>query len=236
MGGALFEDCDFRGACFSHANLRGTSFLRCKLAGAHGQPRATEGMVLTDCDLSREELLRQLPRSFTVDELAARATSVLVAADRAASAGAALLVFSRERNNVRRIGAVQASSEELTARAISGAVTHGTCGFVWAADQNTFHIWCREQAGIEITRDALVRAGSSTPTSAITAVVSIEETGPGTRRGVTVRTPSLKPIRLVLVQDDDVGERTWTIQLARELAGWLRVPYIDRGEASDRWT
>jgi len=247
MVGARFEDCDFRDACFSNADLRGATFVRCQFAGAHGVPRATDGLVATDCDVTDDELRRQLPRVYTVDEIVALASSVVVAADRAAPKGAPLAVFARERTNVRRIGIVQASGTELTARGIPSAVTYGTCGFVWAADGTSFRIWCREQASIEVTRDALVRVGHSTPTTAITAVLSVDEPERSTRRGVVVRTPSASPHRLMLVQDEDAGAmhltatdrergRQWTRQLARELAAWLCVQYIDGGEPSDGWT
>ena len=82
--GARFEDCDFRDACFSHADLRGTTFVRCQFAGAHGEPWTTDGMAVTDCDVSIDELLRQLPRAYTTDELAAHGSAIVVAADRAA--------------------------------------------------------------------------------------------------------------------------------------------------------
>ena len=163
---------------------------------------------------------------------------------------APLVVFALERENVRRIGIVHASGSELTARGIASAVTYGSCGFVWGADETSFRIWCRETARVEITRDALVMVGRATPTTAITAVVSVDEPERSTRRGVVIRTPALSLSRLMLVQDEDDAAfqtleftaadrergRQWTIQLARELAAWLGVMYIDGGEPNDRWT
>jgi hypothetical protein len=233
MIGARFEDCDFRDACFANADLRGATFVRCQFAAAHGEPRATDGMVVTGGEVSLEELLRELARVYTVDELAARASSIIVAADRAAAQGAPLVVFALEGTQVRRIGIVRASGTELAARGIASSVTYGAWGFAWAADEMCFRIWCREQASVQITREALLWAAGSISTAAITAVVSVAEPE-GTRCGVAVRTPSHSPRRLILVQNED--ERGWTIQLARELAAWLRVPYIDGEEPADRWT
>ena len=58
--GAVFEDCDLRGVKLDGRDLSGATFIRCKLAGATGAPRAHEGLVLQDCDLSRDEFLAAL--------------------------------------------------------------------------------------------------------------------------------------------------------------------------------
>jgi hypothetical protein len=58
--GAVFEDCDLRGVKLDGRDLSGATFIRCKLAGATGAPRASEGLVLQDCDLSRDEFLAAL--------------------------------------------------------------------------------------------------------------------------------------------------------------------------------
>jgi hypothetical protein len=188
-------------------------------------------MVVTGGDASLEAVLAALPRVYTLDELAAHASSVVVAADRAAASDAPLVVFAFARTNVRRVGRVHAGAEEIAARGITSAVTDGACGFVWTADASRFRIWCREQSSVEITRESLTWGGTSMPTSAIAAVASVAEPG-GERRGVAVVTPSRACGRLVLVQSEG-DDRGWTIALARALAAWLGVPHIGGGDA---WT
>lgn len=59
---AQFTDCDLRNSDWSGRNLRGTTFLRCKLAGSTGKPASTDGLVLTDCDVDKTTFVAQLQR------------------------------------------------------------------------------------------------------------------------------------------------------------------------------
>lgn len=63
--GAIFEDCDLREVKLHGRDLSGATFTRCKLAGATGAPRAAEGLVLQDCDLSRDKFLSALAAPVT---------------------------------------------------------------------------------------------------------------------------------------------------------------------------
>lgn len=56
--GAHFEECDLRDVRWTGRDLSHATFVRCKLAGAHGHPRASEGLVLKDCDVTLDELRR----------------------------------------------------------------------------------------------------------------------------------------------------------------------------------
>jgi uncharacterized protein YjbI with pentapeptide repeats len=58
--GARFEDCDFRETGWHQRDLTGATFVRCQFAGSGGSPRAHDGLVLEDCDMSREEFLAML--------------------------------------------------------------------------------------------------------------------------------------------------------------------------------
>jgi uncharacterized protein YjbI with pentapeptide repeats len=58
--GARFEDCDFRRTGWHNRDLSGATFIRCKFAGAVGSPRAHDGLVLQDCDMTRDEFLAML--------------------------------------------------------------------------------------------------------------------------------------------------------------------------------
>jgi uncharacterized protein YjbI with pentapeptide repeats len=58
--GARFEDCDFRETGWHGRDLTGATFVRCQFAGSGGSPRAHDGLVLEDCDMSREEFLTML--------------------------------------------------------------------------------------------------------------------------------------------------------------------------------
>jgi uncharacterized protein YjbI with pentapeptide repeats len=58
--GARFEDCDFRETGWHGRDLSGATFVRCQFAGSGGSPRAHVGLVLDDCDMSREEFLAML--------------------------------------------------------------------------------------------------------------------------------------------------------------------------------
>jgi fluoroquinolone resistance protein len=58
--GARFEDCDFRDTRWLGRDLSHATFVRCQLAGATGRPVAHEGLVLEDCDVTREQLLAML--------------------------------------------------------------------------------------------------------------------------------------------------------------------------------
>jgi uncharacterized protein YjbI with pentapeptide repeats len=58
--GSRFEDCDFRDTRWLGRDLSHATFVRCQLAGATGRPVAHEGLVLEDCDVTREQLLAML--------------------------------------------------------------------------------------------------------------------------------------------------------------------------------
>ena len=58
--GAQFIDCDLTGTEWTGRNLRGTTFLRCKLAGATGVPTSTDGLVVNDCDVRADAFVAQL--------------------------------------------------------------------------------------------------------------------------------------------------------------------------------
>lgn len=60
MRGARFEDCDFRWTGWYGRDLSGVTFVRCRFEGARGAPSGHEGLVLEDCDLSRDEFLDML--------------------------------------------------------------------------------------------------------------------------------------------------------------------------------
>jgi uncharacterized protein YjbI with pentapeptide repeats len=50
--GARFEDCDFRETGWHGRDLSGATFVRCQFAGSGGSPRAHDGLVLEDCEMS----------------------------------------------------------------------------------------------------------------------------------------------------------------------------------------
>jgi uncharacterized protein YjbI with pentapeptide repeats len=58
--GAQFIDCDLTSTEWTGRNLRGTTFLRCKLAGASGVPTSTERLVVKDCDVRADAFVGQL--------------------------------------------------------------------------------------------------------------------------------------------------------------------------------
>jgi uncharacterized protein YjbI with pentapeptide repeats len=58
--GARFEDCDFRETGWHQRDLSGATFARCQFAGSGQMPRAWDGLVLEDCDMSRDEFLAML--------------------------------------------------------------------------------------------------------------------------------------------------------------------------------
>jgi uncharacterized protein YjbI with pentapeptide repeats len=55
----LFEDCDLRASDWTGREMDGVTFVRCKLAGAHGRPRSTR-ITVHECDVDAEALLVQL--------------------------------------------------------------------------------------------------------------------------------------------------------------------------------
>jgi uncharacterized protein YjbI with pentapeptide repeats len=58
--GTKFEDCDLRGTDWRGRDVDGATFVRCKLAGAHGAAHGTAGVTVIDCDLSRDDAIRAL--------------------------------------------------------------------------------------------------------------------------------------------------------------------------------
>jgi uncharacterized protein YjbI with pentapeptide repeats len=50
--GAVFERCDFRGASLEGCDLTNAHLVHCKLAGAYGNPAATDGMSVVYADFS----------------------------------------------------------------------------------------------------------------------------------------------------------------------------------------
>ncbi len=59
---ARFEDCDFRNTDWLGRDLSYATFVRCKLEGASGRPRESEGVTLEDCDVTANELRKMLAR------------------------------------------------------------------------------------------------------------------------------------------------------------------------------
>ena len=55
-----FIDCDFTKTGWTKRSLKATTFIRCKLAGAHGRPIHTDGLVVQDCDVDAKQLIAQL--------------------------------------------------------------------------------------------------------------------------------------------------------------------------------
>lgn len=65
--GATFVDCDLRDTVWRGRDLSGATFVRCRFRatvdewrGAVGAPRASDGLVLTDCDVTAEQLLAEV--------------------------------------------------------------------------------------------------------------------------------------------------------------------------------
>jgi len=64
---ATFVDCDLRDTVWRGRDLSGATFVRCRFRatvdeprGAVGAPRAADGLVLTDCDVTCEQLLAEV--------------------------------------------------------------------------------------------------------------------------------------------------------------------------------
>ena len=67
--GATFVDCDLRNTTWRGRDLSGATFIRCRFRrsgdekySAVGAPRAVDGLIVIDCDVSRAELLDELLR------------------------------------------------------------------------------------------------------------------------------------------------------------------------------
>jgi uncharacterized protein YjbI with pentapeptide repeats len=57
---AQFVDCDLTDTDWTDRDLSNTAFVRCKLAGAHGKPKATKGLVLVRCDVDTSTFVKRL--------------------------------------------------------------------------------------------------------------------------------------------------------------------------------
>ena len=58
--GAHFVDCTFDGTWWARRPLSNTRFTRCKVIGISGRIEAHDGLVVEDCDLTREQLVAKL--------------------------------------------------------------------------------------------------------------------------------------------------------------------------------
>ena len=132
--------------------------------------------------------------------------------------------------------------EQLAAAGLAIASTVGTTGFVWEAVPERFRVWSTEGMPLEVTRTQLTMSGVPSPVADITNVALLRDPDRRGRRGVVVNTPGAKPVRLVVVQEDDWvasedptyadedarRDGQWARIMARDLAIWLGVPFDDK--------
>ncbi len=241
MRGTVFEQCDFGGADFTGTDLRGASFDGCHFEGAHGVPRQTAGLLARGGALDTDRLLRQLLKRLGVAEIVAQHAARIVAFDRAPGASA-LAVFELVGKKVRLIGHTPFEHrKQLVSAGLEIASTVGTTGFVWESLAERFRVFTTESMPLEVTRTELKMAGVPSPVADVKSVGLLRDPDRRGRRGVVVRTPDAKPVRLIVVQEDDWlasenptyaeedarRDSQWAHFLARDLADWLGVPFDD---------
>ena len=240
MRGARFEDCDFRDVDFTGVDLRDATFSGCRFAGASGIPIRTVGVAVTGADT--EDLLAQLTRILSIEEVLA-CDAPLVAEDRVP--GASLLaVFELVGRRARLIGKTAApGTEALRSAGIPIGATWGTSGLVWTHTPELFRVWTSEGMPLEVTRQELRMSGMPQPVADVKSVTLLRDPKRRGRCGVVVRTPQARPVRLVVVQEDDwvastdasysdadvLRDAGWAPVLAEELASWLGVPLDAHG-------
>jgi uncharacterized protein YjbI with pentapeptide repeats len=236
MRGTRFEQCDFRDADFTGADLRDAAFSGCQFAGAHGIPTRTLGVTITGADT--EDLLAQLTRMLSPGEVLTLKKPVV--AEDLMPGASSLAVFELVGSRARLIGKTDATGVETFRTAgITVGTTYGTTGFLWAHTPETFRVWCSEGMPLEVTRQELRMSTVPSPVTDVKSVALLRDPDQRGRRGVVVRTPEAKPVRLVVVQDDDWAasddasysdaevrrDAGWAPLLAAELASWLGVPF-----------
>jgi hypothetical protein len=236
MRGARFEQCDFRDVDFTGADLRDAVFIGCRFAGARGMPTRTAGVTITDADTT--ELLAQLTRMLRADEVLAL-DKPAVAEDRMPGASS-LAVFELVGKRARLIGMTAATgADAFRSAGIPVGVTYGTSGFVWAHTPASFRVWSSEGMPLEVTRQELRMSGVPSPVANVKSVALLSDSERRGRRGVIVRTPDARPVRLVVVQEDDwvasedasysdadvLRDAGWARLLAADVASWLAVPF-----------
>lgn len=240
MRGAVFEECDFRDTDFTGTDLRGATFERCRFKGAHGVPKHFAGVTLIGGSTDESALFAQLVPQLCAPALVSHPRPVIVADDRAPGADG-LAVFELVSDRARLIGrttqaqldAIIANRGTLPAR----GTTYGTSGFLWLAGE-TFCVYSSEDMPLAVTRHELRLATVPHPIADVTRVALFQDPRRRGRRGVAVHTPTARPSRLVVVQEDDClasedptypeaelrQESAWAEVLARDLAAWLHVP------------
>jgi uncharacterized protein YjbI with pentapeptide repeats len=227
MRGAVFEGCNFGNANLQGTDLRGVTFARCTLAGARGEPKYFDELVLDGCDVSLAALKRLLVLpTITAAELL---PGQVVAHDRADDADPALVVFDVGPAGARRIA-------QITAPA-----TASTCGpnrVVWMATPQGFSVWAHDSRRLVVSHDqaTIWTPGSELAISAVARIASFIDPRQLGRRGVALITAAG---RLVFVQDQDIlasldptytlaqarHEGAWAAALGADLAYWLGVPH-----------
>ncbi len=143
----------------------------------------------------------------------------------------------------RLIGKTAATGvEAFRSAGISVGVTYGTSGFVWAHTSDAFKVWNSEGMPLEVTRQELRMFGVPSPVANVKSVALLHDSKRRGRRGVIVRTPDARPVRLVVVQEDDWvasedasysdadvhRDAGWARLLAADLASWLGVPFDEQ--------
>lgn len=232
MRGAVFEGCDLGDANLKGTDLRGATFVRCKLAGAHGEPKHFRELTLQDCDVTLDGLRAQLVLPTLTAAEIARDPSLIVARDREDGADPAHVVFEVAKTGARR--------RARTSESATGS-TYGRAGIVWSSTDAEFSVWSHDGRRLVVHRntDELWTPGGTLAISSVTRIASfIDAQHPG-RRGVALITPSLAPVRLVFVQEQDMlaienpaytvddarRDGRWAAVLGADLAAWLAVPH-----------
>jgi uncharacterized protein YjbI with pentapeptide repeats len=242
MRSTMFEQCDFRDVDFTGTDLRGATFENCRFEGAHGVPKLTAGLTVRGGALDTHGLVAQLLKSFSVAEIKAEQAARIVAFDHAPGASA-FAVFELAGKKARLIGRTGLENRPaLESAGIEVASTFGTTGFVWEALPDRFRLWTTEGMPLEVTRTELKMSGVPSPVSDVKSVALLRDPDRRGRHGIVVKTPEAKPVRLVVVQEDDWvasedptytdeearRDGEWARIVSRDLAIWLGVPFDDQ--------
>lgn len=236
MRGAVFDNCDFRDADFTRANLAGATFTACKFAGARGEPRAVADVTITDADLGDQaRVLDALAQSSSVDAVLLHPGPLIAAIDPVDPEHVVVFVVGKRAVPLTRLEPSAALQQ------LSKGTTYGRSGFVWAAAEQSFTIWSFQSTPVQARERVIAWPGGEIDRGAVTRVGSFVNPDSLGNRGVKLVMPSLSYGRIVIVQENDFAaedqpgytrddarrDGMWALHLGRELAAWLGVPHDD---------